>query len=122
MHEYGLMEDIVAHAAEAARGANGPVTLVRVEVGELAGASLEALETAFQALVPGTVLAGARLEMAVIPGELRCDTCGFRGTGQDLGVDPNPPWLCPSCGDRMAAERGKDVVLADVSTERIVNR
>ena len=116
MHEYGLMEDIVADAVEEARRRGTPsIHRVRVEVGELSAASPESLAAAFLALAPGTVLEEAHLDLAVIPGELGCTACGLHGSPHDTGLDPEPPWICPTCGFPMAATKGKDIVLADVS-------
>lgn len=117
MHEYGLMEDLVASALEAVRrNGGGPVARVRVDVGELSSASPDALLAAFQALSEGTPLAGAEMEIGSVPGELACDGCGFRGTANDALLEPGapPPWLCPDCGYLLAAVRGRDIVLAEV--------
>ena len=116
MHEYGLMEDIVADATEEARRRRTQsIRNVRVEVGELSAASTEALATAFETLAPGTDLEHARLELTVVPGELRCDACGSCVSPRDADLDPGPPWMCPTCGSLMRATKGKDIVLADVS-------
>jgi len=110
------MEDIVADAVEEARRRGMPaIRTVRVEVGELSAASPESLAAAFRALAPGTALERARLDLAVMPGELLCDACGFHGSPSGDALDAEPPWVCPTCGALMAATKGKDVVLADVS-------
>lgn len=116
MHEYGLMEDIVAHAAEEARRRGRMrVARVRIEVGELASASVDALATAFEALSHGTVLEGAKLDVSKVPGTLRCDACGFRGSLRDAGHEPTPPWICPVCGYLLRAVDGKAILLAEIS-------
>jgi len=116
VHEYGLMEDIVAHAIEEAHRQGGrSVARVCLEVGELASASVQALVAAFQALSPGTLLDGATLEVADVPGRLRCDACGFHGTVRDAGLEAAPPWICPACGSLLRAVEGKDIVLREIT-------
>ena len=117
MHEYGLMEDIVASAIEAVRrNGGGAVGRIRVDVGELSSASPDALLAAFQALSEGTPLAGAVMEIGSVPGALACEACGFRGSPADALLEPGapPPWVCPECGYLLAAVRGREIVLAEV--------
>ncbi len=117
VHEYGLMEDVVASALEAVRrNGGGTVRRIRVDIGELSFASPDALLTAFQALSEGTPLAGAEMEFGSIPGALACDACGFGGSPEEALLESGapPPWLCPECAYPLAAVGGMGIVLAEV--------
>jgi hydrogenase nickel incorporation protein HypA/HybF len=115
MHEYGLMEDVLARATEEARRQNAEaVTRVRLDVGQLSAVSTEALTIAFQALSGGTFFQGATLDIAEIPGVFRCDACGFRGPlGEDEAA--SPPWVCPDCGSLLAVLEGKGIVIREMA-------
>lgn len=115
MHEYGLMEDVVASAVEVAqRQGSRPVARIRLDVGELVAAEPEALQTAFEALSRGTVLEGAQLDLRDVPGHFLCESCAFRGSVAD-GVEPTPPWLCPECGQLLVPTAGRGIVLAEIA-------
>jgi hydrogenase nickel incorporation protein HypA/HybF len=74
MHELAVMESVVAAVAE--RVGAGRVKVVRLEVGRLSAVVPEALRFCFDICAQGTVLEGASLEMALIPGRGQCRTCG----------------------------------------------
>lgn len=118
MHEYGLMESVLAHAAEEAhRHGARRVDALRIEVGRLTGASPEALVSAFQALSAGTICQGASLELEEVPGRLVCGSCGARGGPEEMGLEAaedRGPWLCPGCGDRLHAVEGMGLRLASI--------
>ena len=118
MHEYGLMEDVLARATEEARRQNAAaVTRVRLDVGQLSAVSTEALMIAFQALSGGTIFQGATLDIDEVPGLLRCDACGFRGPlGEDEAA--SPPWVCPDCGSLLAAVQGTGIVIREMAVRR----
>jgi hydrogenase nickel incorporation protein HypA/HybF len=118
MHEYGLVEAVIARALEVARErGDASVTRVRVEVGEVAGVSRESLETAFEALRKGTPLADASLEIAEVPSRVRCETCCFEGTAADVDMEAmheSVPLLCPACGYPLLVTEGRGVTLTEV--------
>ncbi len=121
MHEYGLMEAVVARALEACGNDAGarPVRL-HVQVGEFAFASQESLETAFEVLTRGTPLEGAQLDIERVPGRASCEACGFSGSARDLGPDlgdPPVPLICPRCGYLLLVAGGTGVVLADIQLQ-----
>ena len=74
MHELGISRNIVAIAAEAARGRR--VRRVTVEIGRLSGVVREALEFSFDLVAQGSAVAGAELEIREIEGRARCADCG----------------------------------------------
>ena len=118
MHEYGLMQDVVAAALETCRRqGNLPAVSVRVEVGEFAVAAHESLETAYEILTRGTALEGSRLEITDVPGRAECEACGFAGSARDLDDElSEPPALlfCPRCGAPLLVTAGAGLALLDV--------
>lgn len=89
VHELAVMESVV----ETVREQLGPeaVTLVRLEIGELAGVDHAALRFCFEVCTAGTPLAGAELDIVRIAGRARCRSCG--------GEHPAPSLASPCpCG------------------------
>lgn len=76
MHELSIMESALSVALEQARraGANR-VHLIRLRIGALSGVVPEALEFAFEALVPGTLAAAAKLAVDRVPARFWCAAC-----------------------------------------------
>ncbi|HBB33850.1 MAG TPA: hydrogenase maturation nickel metallochaperone HypA [Cyanobacteria bacterium UBA8803] len=74
MHELGITQDIVDTVAEHAKGAR--VQRVKLEIGQLAAVIPDAVRFCFDVCCRGTVLEGASLEIAEIPGLGRCRQCG----------------------------------------------
>lgn len=94
MHEMSIALEVVGQveSADPPDGA-GPVTRVRLRVGELAGVVPDALRFCFSLACEGTVLEGADLVVDPVPGRARCTPCTAEWpTGM-------PPQLCcPACG------------------------
>ncbi len=82
MHELALTRTIIATAAEAARGQR--VARVTLVIGALSGVSAAAVSFAFDAVAPGTALAGAALDIVEPAGHARCDECGAEFATPDL--------------------------------------
>ena len=90
MHELAITQEVVRLAAEHARGR--VVRRVILEVGQLAAIVPDSVRFCFEALVPGTALEGASLEILESPGRARCRPC-------DVEQDLSSPWgTCASCG------------------------
>lgn len=93
MHELSIAQSILTIAEEhlpAAAGAR--VRAVRVKIGELAGVVPDSLEFCFSAIIPGTPLEGARLEIEHVLARARCPSCGTVAPVDGLA------YLCPGCG------------------------
>lgn len=73
MHELSLCRSIVEVGLRHAQGR--PVAVVRVRVGELRQVVAATLERCFAIVVADTELAGAVLEVHVVPAEVRCRGC-----------------------------------------------
>jgi hydrogenase nickel incorporation protein HypA/HybF len=92
MHEASLMQEVLEIAVREARVAGGQaISRIRLRVGALAGVVPEALQFAFDALVPGTLAEGARLEIDRAPARCRCRDC--RHFFEPAGW----VFICPEC-------------------------
>ena len=94
MHELGLLRGVViaVEQAVARAGATG-VEAVGLRVGTLSGADPEALSGSWPLAVFATSLAGARLELEVVPAAIFCDHCGC-----EQPIDEFYALTCPACG------------------------
>jgi hydrogenase nickel incorporation protein HypA/HybF len=93
MHEMSLADGVLRLIEDSAR-ANGfsHVKTVWLEIGELAGVEAEAMRFCFDAVMKGTLVEDARLEIITTAGQGRCLACGEMVAIQ-LRYDP-----CPLCG------------------------
>jgi len=105
MHEMALaasMRDIVEDVAR--RNGAARVSAVLVELGALACVEPAALRFCFDASMQGSLAEGARLEIAVTPGEAWCMPCG-RTVGIARRGEP-----CPDCGSYQLQVSGGDAM------------
>jgi hydrogenase nickel incorporation protein HypA/HybF len=114
MHEAAIAEELISVAqTELTRsGAHGRVLRLELTVGRLSGVSPEALRFAFERLAPGTVVAGACLEIAEPKALCRCRPCGKQtGTDDVFGG-------CPACGSAdVTIEGGRELLLQSIEVE-----
>jgi hydrogenase nickel incorporation protein HypA/HybF len=87
------MSDLLAIVDRAARTeGGGPVRVVHLRIGEMAGVSEDALRFAFEVMSKGTAAAGAELEIEKVPLRARCAACGEHSNPVDF------VFRCPACG------------------------
>jgi hydrogenase nickel incorporation protein HypA/HybF len=92
MHELSIMQSALNVALEQARQAGASrVHEIRLRIGALSGVVPDALEFAFEALVPGTAAEGARLAIEHVPARFWCAPCAREFQSEDLFSD------CPDC-------------------------
>lgn len=94
MHEVGIIEsalDVIRR--EAQRHDAAQVVRVVLRVGALSGAEPEALRFAFEACTPGSVAAGAELEIELVPARAHCAACA-----DDFTIESGFIFACPRCG------------------------
>jgi hydrogenase nickel incorporation protein HypA/HybF len=89
MHEVAITQEIVAIAIRQAEGAR--VKRVVIEIGRLTAVLPDAVRFCFEACAEGSPVAGAELDIIVVPGRGRCRACG-----NEQALD-QPLGLCP-CG------------------------
>jgi hydrogenase nickel incorporation protein HypA/HybF len=113
MHELSIAEgvfDIVRQYVppDEARG----VRSVRMKIGALAGVVPDSLEFCFHAIIQGTSLEGAALDIERIPLVLDCRACGLRSNGE-LSM-----FVCPSCGSgNVAVASGLELQVTEIELE-----
>ena len=93
MHEVSLAGGILSAVEAAAR--RDPfvrVSRLRLEAGTLASVEIEALRFALEALAPGTLLAGAQIDIEQPPGQAWCLDCAISVPLIERGAG------CPQCG------------------------
>ncbi|MFN7115306.1 MAG: hydrogenase maturation nickel metallochaperone HypA [Saprospiraceae bacterium] len=92
MHELSIVLSIIDIAEEAARQAGAHnVERIELEIGQLAGVQVDALEFAWDAAVKNTILQKAERLIHHVNGKARCTTCGTEFLMQQL-YD-----ACPKC-------------------------
>ncbi len=116
MHEYALMENVIAaikvELQTAKEVPEGRPLTVTLKVGALEMHSEEATRQAFEVLTKGTPLEGARLDLIILPVTLVCPRCGFEGPLPMGAADPHdalPVAECPQCGAVAPVQGGRGV-------------
>lgn len=113
MHEASLAGGIlllVERTAERERFSR--VSQLRLAAGLLAGVEVSALRFALQAIAPGTLLEGARIDIDEPPGEARCMDCGFIVRIAQRGD------ACTHCGGyRLQLTGGTELKVIDMLVE-----
>lgn len=82
MHELAIAESVVSSVLE--RTGDRHVSVVRLQVGRLAGVVPDALEFCFELATAGTPLEGCSLELAEVGGRAHCRVCDIDFEMQDL--------------------------------------
>ncbi|HVV72440.1 MAG TPA: hydrogenase maturation nickel metallochaperone HypA [Verrucomicrobiae bacterium] len=113
MHELSIMDSALTMVLERARQAGArQVHEVRLRIGALSGVVPEALEFAFEALVPGTEAEHARLTIEDVPARFWCATCQSEFKSDDMLAE------CPDCHRPSADLRaGREMEVASMEIE-----
>ncbi len=113
MHELSILEGMIQGIQEEARTQGfHRVLQVRLEVGRLAGADVEALRFAFEAASQDTLAEGALLEIIELPGKGVCRTCGH-----EVEIEQRFD-LCPACGvGFVSVTGGTELRIKDIDVE-----
>ena len=115
IHEAGIAAALIARVSErigVAALAPSAVRGVRVAIGDLAGVNVESLTFAFDCLVAGTPLAGARLLVEQIPVTVTCRMCGTTGAITDWR------FRCAHCGsDAVCVATGRELEVRALDVE-----
>jgi hydrogenase nickel incorporation protein HypA/HybF len=111
MHEYSLVRSLLDRVAVEARARQAVgVRRLSLRVGELAGVNVELLHAAYDLCRPGTMCAGASLDIATVPARWACSACGN-------GLPDDGPRRCPRCGGAGRLVTGDDLVLERIELE-----
>ena len=109
MHEVGIMASTLdAIRQQAALHGAERVSRIVLRIGALSGVEPEALRFAYEALTPGTLAAGAVLDIELIAARAHCATCAADFDGGDT-----PLLRCPRCGNYSGDLRaGRELAIA----------
>lgn len=111
MHEYSLVEALIARAAAEARSRGATrVRSVVVSVGALAGVEPELLVRAWDTFRERTICDGAPLELRTVAAEWRCPRC-------DAPIPAGSLLRCPSCAVPARMTAGGDLILERLELE-----
>ncbi len=112
MHELSLAEGAVHLIEEAAeREGFSRVLVVHLAIGALSGVEVDALRLAFAAASRHTCVAGAALDITVVPGAGRCRRCAQEGPLASLLE------LCHRCEGPIMAVDGHRMRVTDVEVQ-----
>ncbi|MEW5825759.1 MAG: hydrogenase maturation nickel metallochaperone HypA [Candidatus Bipolaricaulota bacterium] len=119
MHEYSVVDELIAQLLPALADHPGRVTRVFLKKGELRILSDRALMNAFEILARGTRLEAAALEIEAVPVRVACTACGYAGGAGHLeDADRHfavPILACPTCGAEVEVEAGRELFVDRVS-------
>jgi len=112
VHEVSLIESVVALVEDERRKQRFErVRVIRLRLGALGHADPEALRFCFDAVTNGTVAAGARLEIEIVPGEGWCSGCHRQVPLEErFGA-------CPICGAGVRMIAGDELRVAEMEVE-----
>jgi hydrogenase nickel incorporation protein HypA/HybF len=109
MHELSIASAIVDTAVAHADGRR--VSVVSVRIGHLRQAIPSSLHFYFEICTRETIADGARLELEVVPGRLRC------ACGHEWEVDM-PAFRCPQCASgEVAVLAGEELEVESIEVE-----
>ena len=113
MHELSIMDSALNLALDQAEKAGASrVCVIRLRIGALSGVVPEALQFAFEALAPGTLAAGAALDIENIPARFWCQGCAREFQSDDFLAE------CPACRQPSGDLRsGREMELASMEIE-----
>ena len=113
MHEASLAGGILQLVEDAAkREGFRRVSVLRIEVGQLAGVETLALRFALESMAPGTCLQDARFDFDEPPGQAWCLPCSESVTINQRGD------ACPICGHyQLQATGGTELRVVDMLVE-----
>ena len=113
MHELSIMQSALSLALDQARQAGAVrVHKIRLRIGALSGVVPDALEFAFEALVPGTLAEGAKLAIEHVPARFWCATCTREFQSDDMFAE------CPDCHGLSGELRaGREMELASLEID-----
>jgi hydrogenase nickel incorporation protein HypA/HybF len=113
MHELSIMQSALSLALEQAhRAGASQVHVIRLRIGALSGVVPEALQFAFEALVPGTEAEGAKLAIDSVPARFWCSSCTKEFQADDLFAE------CPGCHRPSSELRaGREMEVASLEIE-----
>jgi len=114
MHEFGIVEDILATINKIATEQKfKKINRVTIQVGKLRQVIPENLQFAFSVLAENTIAANAQLVIDEIPITIRCQSCNQKATIADF------TYICPHCNSSdLEILTGKEIILETIEGEK----
>ena len=110
MHELSIAQNIldIVHQYVPPED-RGRITRVGMKIGELSGVVVDSLEFCFTAIISGTPMVDARLNVVQVPIQARCRSCSSA-----FQVDQSV-FRCPNCGGSdLEVTAGRDLQVTDI--------
>jgi len=113
MHELSIAQSILSIAEKALPANNNSiVTGIQLEIGELSGIEIDALEFAFSVIKADTVLKNAALAIQTVKGEAECLDCKKIFFLSSYGAS------CPGCKSySMRILKGKEMKVLNITVD-----
>jgi len=121
MHELSMADAIVKTVIEAAEKNDALEILeVTIEVGQMTMLNPEQLKFMLEVLSEDTLLNGAEFNMELIPIEIECLSCGFKGEADSEELDHYVPVInCPNCEEKnMNIIAGRECNVKNIKIEK----
>jgi hydrogenase nickel incorporation protein HypA/HybF len=115
MHEMSIVESILGILREEMVKHEGKrLKKVTIRNGRLAGVVTEALEFAWEALIPGGEFDGAELEVIEVPVKVTCGECG-----EEFSPEHNRCMPCPKCDALLGHKvlEGKELLIDSIEVD-----
>lgn len=121
MHELSMADAIVKTVIEAAEKNDAIEILeVTIEIGQMTMLNPEQLKFMLEVLSEDTLLNGAEFNMELIPIEIECLSCGFKGEADSEELDHYVPVInCPNCEEKnMNITAGRECNVKNIKIEK----
>lgn len=121
-HELGIIKQVVStvcdQLSEQGIKSRGAVKAISFRIGAMELHGQESFRQMFAVESQGTVLQGAKLDLTVVPAQIKCP-CGHEGAvGGDVDHHSDMPIAeCPKCGKVCRVEGGRGVEGIDLEVE-----
>ncbi len=122
MHELGLAMGVVEAVKNSLKGHKvKTVREVEIEMGELNNVTPEQMRQVFEIAAKGTIAEGAKLQVKIKEGKVRCLACGYSG-GVDIDMehdhDHSMHLHCPKCNEvGLEILEGEDIEVRNIQAE-----
>jgi len=111
MHEYSIVQSLMAHIEAHAREHRAvAVHRVAVRIGELSGVEPDLLRTAYDLIKERTLCAEAPLDITTVQARWACRSCG-------TPVEQGLALRCPDCGSPARLVAGDEILLDRMELE-----
>jgi hydrogenase nickel incorporation protein HypA/HybF len=110
MHEMSIASSIVEIAESEAKKANAMIiSEIELDIGTISGIELDALDFAFKALKPKSMLKDAEIKINIIQAKAKCEDCKTEFDTENVYT------LCPKCNSyKTSILQGKEMKVKSI--------